>query len=394
MENSTNKNTLKLKTVLFAFIGLSVVGQLYLPIPIINQLSQEFGASLSNSATLIPAFGYSYAVGFLFFGPLSDKLGKKTILLFGMITLFLLTLLIVTASQYILIIRALQGFFAASYPPLILAYIGQHFPNKHKKLAISAMAFAFLSAVILSQLFVIYIAQSSFVLAQQILGAIYILAIVIIGFGIKNEKRKTQTKLLEFIANIPKVILNNQLIRYYLLSFFVLLIFVGFYLILASKLTLSEMQLFAIRLGGFPAMLFTFTAPKLTDTIGANKVIALAFLLQIIGLLIAGLSATPIGIAPNHFYGFLSASFLLATATALLVPTLIASISQTASSNEKSTAIALYTFILFCGASSAPFVINVLSKYLESKGLLYTLLFTCTILLLIDAKNLFNFREI
>lgn len=378
MKNNHHLAISTIKIVAFAVIGLCVVGQLYLPIPIIAQLPIELGNAI-NPSHLISGFGYSYAAGFLFFGPLSDRYGKKNIMLAGMACLLILTLLIARTQNHLLTIRILQGFFAASYPPLVLAYIGQYFPNKYKGIAVSAMAFAFLSAVIISQLFVVYIAHASFISAQNILSMIYITAILALWFFIHSEKTHSSANLFSIFIKIPKVLLHRQLVVFYIITFFVLLIFVAFYLIIANQMTLSKTQLFNIRLIGLPAMLLTFAMPKITQLIGsARKTICIAFLLQLIGLTVAGL-----GLDAQSMIGFLLASFILTTATAILVPTLINSISNTAQNNEKGTAIALYTFILFCGASFAPLFVELLAIPLIHLNIFYLQISISIILLLL-----------
>lgn len=372
-----NKSAYIIHTVLLSIIGLSVVGQLYLPIPVIGQLQQEIHSNAIQSSTLISVFGYSYACGFLVFGALSDKYGRKLILIIGMIALLFFTFLVSRNNDYLIITRVLQGFFAASYPPLILAYIGQHFPDSVKNIAISAMSFAFLSAVILSQLFVVYIANSSFFIAEKILIAVYLTATIIIATVIKSDKKQTSSSLLGLLHNIPKVLCNKLLVSFFVYTFFLLLAFVSFYLILSSEQKLSKDELFFIRLLGFPAMLLTFVAPKLNRSLGANKVIRLAILLQIIALLIAGICSR-LGIS----VGYMFSSFLLASATALLVPTLIACIGQSSSLKERGTAISLYTFILFCGASSAPLVVSMLSHYLTIENVFFAFTSIYLVLLL------------
>lgn len=377
-----NKSAYLIHTVLLSMIGLCVVGQLYLPIPVMSQLQQEIQAKAIQAPTLIAIFGYSYACGFLVFGPLSDKYGKKPILITGMTGLVFLTFLVSKNNDFLFITRMLQGFFAASYPPLILAYMGQHFPEGIKNTAISAMSFAFLSAVILSQLFIVYIAGSSFFIAEKILMGVYFTAILIIFITIKSDKKQTSNSLLSVLSNIPKVLCNKQLIRFFSYTFFLLLAFVSFYLILSSNPVLSKNELFFIRLIGLPAMLLTFVAPRLNHLLGVNKVISLAFSLQMASLLMAG-----IFYQFNFSMGYMLSSFLLSSATALLVPTLISCVGQSSNPEERGTAISLYTFILFCGASSAPLLVNKLSSYLTTETLFFALSFVYTLLLL---SNLFR----
>lgn len=367
--------------VAFSFVGLAVVGQLYLPIPVLANLAVELNLQAVNPTWLISVFGYSYAVGFLVFGPLADRFGKKAILLLGMILLVMLTVLLAHSEKYTMLIRGLQGFFAASYPPLILAYIGQNFPDKIKGIAISAMSFAFLSAVIIAQLFIVNIADGSFIYTQKILSAIYVLALLVIVFNIQSDISTKTGSLLTTFYNLPKVLLSKELIPYFIYTFTVLLMFVSFYLLLSSASSQFAGNLFSVRLFGFPAMLFTFIVPTLVRIKTSAWVLRVAFMLQFIALLLASVAFTV-----NSYFSLILSSVIITLATALLVPCLIASIGQRANINMRGTAISLYTFILFCGASSAPVIINFLSSKISVSKLLIAFAVIPVILLIFSLK--------
>lgn len=282
-------------------------------------------------------------------------------------------------------LQGLQGFFAASYPPLMLAYIGQNFPNNIKHIAISSMSFAFLSAVIISQLFITDLVSSSFIRAEQVLLVIYLLAILAILLTIPSEKHVTNTSLFQNFYNIPRVLFNRELAHYFIYTFSILFMFVSFYLLLSSNNSPFVHQLFSLRLFGFPCMLFTFAIPIMLRKMTINSILRLAFSLQLVALLLAGLAFQMIS------YPILILSSLIITlSTALLVPSLIGVIGQKAMIETRGTAISLYTFILFCGASSAPIIVNYLSHQLTIGTLLMSLSIFPFILLIFSKKEAYH----
>jgi YNFM family putative membrane transporter len=63
--------------VLLAVCGLLVPAQLYLAIPLATPVQVSFAASESAAAWTGSAFSLAYAIGFLVFGPLSDRIGRR-----------------------------------------------------------------------------------------------------------------------------------------------------------------------------------------------------------------------------------------------------------------------------------------------------------------------------
>lgn len=86
-----------LRTLLVA-CALAVVSLLYLPLPILPQLAQTHGLG-SAAAGVISAFGLAYASGFLIFGPLSDRLGRRRVMVCGLMALALVTALLAAAKS-------------------------------------------------------------------------------------------------------------------------------------------------------------------------------------------------------------------------------------------------------------------------------------------------------
>lgn len=112
--------------ILLSLCALLVVSQLYIPIPLINMFSQYFSVKTSVAIWIGSGFGFAYAAGFLVFGPLSDRFGRKPLLVPGLFLLGLITFLIGFSTHFysIITLRLLQGFVAATFAPAALAYIG------------------------------------------------------------------------------------------------------------------------------------------------------------------------------------------------------------------------------------------------------------------------------
>ncbi|PLX61071.1 MFS transporter [Sedimenticola selenatireducens] len=364
---------------IFALTGLVVVSQLYLPLPIMQPLDNSYGASGWPVSWVLSAFGLAYAAGFLVFGPLSDRLGRRRVLLYGMLSLIAATLLVTLArdGKELIIARALQGFCAASFPPVALAYLGETLPVPRRMTAIAWMSFAFLSAAVLAQIFILSLADSNLQTAETIAAGIYLVALGALLLTMRTYSRVTATPqgtVRDSFRRLPALILSRTLCPYYLATFTLLLAFVSFYLLISSdsNATLASLKLspLALRGAALPGMAITFLAPRLAQRYGAQRVLLASFTMMVSGLLYSSLS-----LSDSTSTGLILGNLLLAGGVALAVPLLIIAVSSKAPEADRGSAVALYTFVLFCGASSAPFLGNTLESY----GLQGALMMLCSL---------------
>lgn len=99
-------------------------------------------------------FGFAYAGGFLVFGPLSDRLGRSRVLLFGLLAAGAATALVGIAGSFAFFLsaRALQGASAAAIAVGALALVPEALLPHHRPLGVSAMSLAFLGSAPIAQL--------------------------------------------------------------------------------------------------------------------------------------------------------------------------------------------------------------------------------------------------
>jgi YNFM family putative membrane transporter len=115
-----------------------VFANLYFTQPLLPLFTEEFHlspllASLSVSLTI-----FALAVSLLFYGPLSDAMGRKNIMFITMLCVTIITLLIAFVPDFktLLVLRVLQGFFLAGLPAIAVAYIGEEFDTQALTVAI------------------------------------------------------------------------------------------------------------------------------------------------------------------------------------------------------------------------------------------------------------------
>lgn len=341
-------------TAILTWCGLVIVSSLYITIPMVSTFADVFHVTPSQSSLVSSSFSLTYAIGFLFFGTLSEKYGRKQMMLYGLIALCLLTPILgfVHSLPWLIILRAIQGFAAASFAPVVLAYIVELYPIKKRMTTIGFVSTGFLMAGIIGQVFSSMISISlgwSYVF--YILGGIYLLSAILFGGLVPNgEVKKKQVDIRSTFQQIGAVFSNRTLLFCYLVTITLLFSFVGMYSTLGNYLSqasfeLNNNQILLVRATGIIGMLASPFAGWLSNKFDAKRVLQAGLLLATVGLVIIGISSNlPI---------LICMSIVFVTGIAISVPTLITLIGNLAG-EARGIGVTLYTFLLFIGATLGP----------------------------------------
>src|SRR5712692_2406988 len=104
--------------------------QAYMVAPLIPRLAAVFAVSGQSIGLIVPAYMIPYGVSTLFYGLLSDRLGRRRIMLASLLAFVVLTALTATAqsASQMILWRLVTGLGASGVVPLALALIGALFP--------------------------------------------------------------------------------------------------------------------------------------------------------------------------------------------------------------------------------------------------------------------------
>ena len=119
---------------LLAGVTFLIFFQAYMIGPMIPRLTGVFGISAQTIGLAVPVYLIPYGISTLFFGLLSDRIGRRRIMLASLLAFVLLTGLTATsqsASQMIFW-RLLTGLGASGVVPLALALIGEMYPYEQR----------------------------------------------------------------------------------------------------------------------------------------------------------------------------------------------------------------------------------------------------------------------
>ena len=370
LPEKTKEYPYSLVTIILTWCGLVVVSSLYVTIPMVSVFAHEFHVSPSQASWVSSAFSFSYAIGFLFFGALSEKYGRKQMMLYGLFSLSLVSpiLGLVQSLPGLIFLRAIQGLVAATFAPAVLTYIVEMYPAGKRVTTVGFVSTGFLMAGIIGQVF------SSFVTLHfgwssvfYALGAIYLLSALLFGKLVPDgENPRKQVDMWTSFRQMKDVFSSRSLLSCYLVTITLLLSFVGMYTALGqyvsqAPFSLSSNQIMLVRTVGIIGMFASPFAGRLTHKFGAPRVLQAGLLLASAGLSLMGISSTlPL---------LIGMSVVFVTGISLAVPTLITIIGSLAGA-ARGISVTMYTFLLFIGATFGPILAI---KFMQSGN--YTLTF-------------------
>ncbi|WP_243237130.1 MFS transporter [Heliobacterium chlorum] len=341
--------------------GLVVVSSLYVTIPLVSAISDTFKVKPDQAAWTGSVFSFFYAIGLLFFGPLSFRYGRKQIILFGLVSLAILSPLLGIIHNFLALVflRGLQGFIASTFAPSALAYIVEFFSIRKRVTAISFVSTGFLTAGITGQVYSSYISQvQNWHAVFYYLGVVYLVTAIFVALLIpKGENQNQEDSLKKTIEQMAIIVKKKPLIFCYMITVTLLLSFVGMYTAfgnyLSTQFNLTSQQILSVRSAGIIGMLLCPFVGRFVERYGVYRVLRGGLSLAVLGLAFLGIS--------SNLNLLIIISVVFVTGISITVPTLISLVGQLAGT-LRGTAVTLYTFILFIGATLGPIVVTLLLK--------------------------------
>lgn len=351
---SVNKKNYSIMTILLFWCGLVVVMSMYITIPLITTLTEVFNVTAIQAAWAGSAFSLSYAIGCLFYGPLSDKYGRKIFLVASISVLTAITFVIGFVDNYetLIILRSIQGLVAAAFAPVSLAYAGEMFPPNRRITAIGFISSGLLMASVVGQVFSqlinTYLGWNAIF---TVLGTVYLLTAILVIFYLPKDilSRSDESLFIRF-KKMGGLVKNKQLVLAFSITFMLLMSLVGMFTILGEYLSspafgFTDGEILSIRAIGIIGMLLSPFAGKITVRLGAPTVLR-------VGLALSAISIILLGFSPNLVVlSFLMVLFI--SGIAVVVPVTISIISQLAGA-DRGSAVSFNAFILFLGATVGP----------------------------------------
>jgi MFS transporter, YNFM family, putative membrane transport protein len=360
------------------FTGITIASNIYTLIPIYTDISIDLNISTSKAVLASSFFSFCYAIGLLMFGPISEKVGRKFIIVIGLLFSSITTILVgLSTNEWLLYLsRGLQGIALATFAPVAFSYTFDLFSTRPRTLVLALINSGFLMAGILGQLISSFISDLlSWEYVFFFFGLLYLVLFVTGGLLFPKQKVSTQTS--QVIKNMIRLLKKPPLLKSYFITFTLLLTFVAFYDGLTRYLT-TELQvdsngLFIIRAVGLIGAILSLFTGRLITLIGEKRTLLFGLCLTIGSLFPFLIITSQTAIA------FLSILFV--ASISLLLPSIISFIGKNGG-KQRGSAISIYSFTLLTGASLGP----ILADHLEFNHLVVLLIGLFTLNLLVGSQ--------
>lgn len=331
--------------------ALVVLSQVYAVIPLMQAVSKEFGGNAPIA--LSTAFSACYALGFIVWGALADQFGHRQVLVIGMALLVLSTAACAGAASLwsLGLVRAVQGFAAASFAPVALAYLSEAVAPGRREWAIGAISTSFLVAGIAGQVGAQAIANAwGWQHVFTVSGGLLAFALVAIAVWVRAAPQRAPAGvLLDRFTGIWTVAKSPVVLWLAGAHVTLLSSFIAMYTVLGPHLErfgLDRGDLLWVRLVGLPGMAVSLAAAPLSARWGTSRIASIGFLAAAGGLLLEALASA-------HLIALSAATLLFVAGVALVIPAMIGLFGQAGAPN-RAGGMALNGLVLFAGASAGP----------------------------------------
>ncbi|WP_404451067.1 MFS transporter [Virgibacillus necropolis] len=364
-------------TSLLFWCALIVVSSVYIMTPLVGTLVSEFHVSQTMATWTSSIFSLFYGLGFLLFGPLSDRFGRKPIIVFGLCVLTVVTVFIgFTTEFYLLVIlRGVQGLVSATFAPAALAYVFDVYPKERLVTTIGFISFGFLTAGIFGQVFAGVINQIfDWNTVFLFFGGMYfctIIAVILILPSTKNHV--TDVSVSNFLKQTMSIFTQKNFLLCYGITLMLLLTFIGMYTVFGDYLSgaifnLSKKEILVVRAAGLIGMILSPFTGIFVKRYGLLLILKMGLALSVVGLLVLGFS--------HNLFIIVSMSVVYVAGISLTFPAIMTLIGELGGAT-RAIAASFYTFILFIGATVGPIVaitIMQTGSYVLTFGMLALLL--------------------
>ena len=139
----------KVALILFGVLFLGVSDTQLVPL-LLPSIAREFQTTPGRTGIIVASYSLAAAVFALFVGPLSDRIGRKRVLLGGLVlfTAASFSTFQVSSLNALVIVRTLTGFAAGTLSTCALSFAGDHYAYAHRGRAMGVISMSYFLAFV------------------------------------------------------------------------------------------------------------------------------------------------------------------------------------------------------------------------------------------------------
>jgi MFS transporter, DHA1 family, tetracycline resistance protein len=341
MESAAPKEKTKIDKklfIIFMIIFTEVLG-FSIVIPVLPFLVLSFGLNAFEVGLITSVFSICQLIASPVFGKLSDKYGRKPILIISQISTFLGFLLLGLADSILIIIlaRMIDGLLGSNHT-VSQAYISDITTHEEKTKIFGYSSAVFGAGLIFGPLLGGLLSTISYSAPMFLAAGISIISVILVIFYLPESLENKQTKVefrFEDIFPIKeaKKFFKVKHVRDRILLFF--LYSLGFMMFISSfplfaqaqiGITSVEVGFYMMWIGILRVIFQTFLVKKMLQKSGEDHTLSIGIISMIISMIV-------IAITGNFWVGFLSL-FFLAIGTGLCRPIMMSKLTKCVPRNE------------------------------------------------------------
>ena len=288
-----------------------IFANMYTTQAILPVLSRDFHISAPAAGLTVSLLVLAVAIGSLFYGPLSDRIGRKRVMVGASFLVLIPTLLCAFAPNFavLVVLRAMQGLLMPGLTSVAIPYVNEEFEGKGRGLAMGIYVsgltlgglFARVGSAALTGLYDWRIAMEVFAL-PTLIAALFMWRFLPETNSGKNIETRATARPGAFLRQVSRDMLlhlhNRRLVGAFVIGFTLFFGFIGTFTYLPYYLTGPSFRLPTVTLGLVYLLwltgVFSPAAGTIAGRIGTRRAIAFSMGLAAIGLLITLIPILPI----------------------------------------------------------------------------------------------------
>ncbi|ETX11135.1 major facilitator transporter [Marinomonas ushuaiensis DSM 15871] len=211
-----------------------VFANVYVTQPLLPMIANEFSISPLQASASFTITTLTLGISLLFYGPISDAIGRKGIMVMTMVGITITTfcLSLVQSYESLLALRALQGFFLAGLPAIAVAYLGDEYTPEALMVAvglyISGNSLGGIGGRLIGGFVGEWLGRSA---TFAVMGGISLICLLVFFFLLPTSRHFEPKPLRvgHILKNMKDHLYNRRLLTSYLIGGFSFFIFINQY---------------------------------------------------------------------------------------------------------------------------------------------------------------------